>query len=106
LEGPSHANQDASNIAGNVSVDYQLTKDGRYLVRVYQTNQYEADFEGQVIETGMSFILSFDYNELKELFSTRKEAKEIRKKNKATTKQDEEQKRLQQQQQSSQQQLP
>ena len=106
LEGPSHANQNASNIAGDISVDYQLTKDGRYLVRVYQTNQYEADFEGQVIETGMSFILSFDYNQLKELFSSRKEAKEIRKKNKATTKEDEEQKRLQEQQQGTQQQLP
>lgn len=105
LEGPSHANQDASNIAGNVSVDYQLTKDGRYLVRVYQTNQYEAEFEGQVIETGMSFIVSLDYNEIKDLF-TKKQAKEIRKKNKAMTKEEEAQKALQQQQQGSQQQLP
>jgi hypothetical protein len=106
LEGPTRTNQDASNIAGNVSVDYQITKDGRYLVRVYQTNQYEADFEGQVIETGMSFILSFDYDQIKELFTNRKETKEIRKKNKEIKKQDKEQKRTEQMQQSSQQQLP
>jgi hypothetical protein len=50
LEGPSHANQNSSNIAGDVSVDYQLTKDGRYLVRVYQTNQYEADLKGRLLK--------------------------------------------------------
>lgn len=101
LEGPQQANQKSINPAGDVSVDYQITKDGRYLVRVYQTNEYEAEFQGQVIETGMSFILSLDYDQFKEIFSSRKEAKRIRKHNRAVKKQDEQLKQQQQQQQGS-----
>ncbi len=101
LEGPTQANQKTAVPAGDVSVDYQLTKDGRYLIRVYQLNEYDADFEGQVIETGMSFILSFDYDKIKELFGNRKEAKRIRKHNKKISEQEEAQKQQQQQQQSS-----
>lgn len=80
LEGPQNSNRSASNIAGDVSVDYQLTKDGRYMIRIYRRNQYEGVIEGQVIETGSSFILTFDYDKLSELFMTRKEKKEIKKK--------------------------
>jgi len=38
LEGPSTANQNSSNPAGDVSIDYQLSRDGRYLIRVYRLN--------------------------------------------------------------------
>jgi len=76
LEGPQNSNRSSSNIAGDVSVDYQLTKDGRYLIRAYQKNQYEGVVEGQVVETGATFMLNFDYNKLKELFRTRKKQKE------------------------------
>ncbi len=101
LEGPTQTNQKTVVPAGDISVDYQITKDGRYLVRVYQTNEYEAEFQGQVIETGVSFIMSFDYDEFKEIFTGRKEAKRIRKHNKAVTKQEKELKQQQQQQQGS-----
>src|SRR6476620_7786090 len=76
LEGPQNSNRISSNIAGDVSVDYQLTKDGRYLLRVYQKNQYEGVVEGQVVETGATFVLNFDYNKLRELFKNRKKTKE------------------------------
>ncbi|HEY6901649.1 MAG TPA: translocation/assembly module TamB domain-containing protein, partial [Puia sp.] len=65
--------QTASNIAGNVAVDYKLTKDGRYMVRAYRKNQYEAVIVGQVVETGVSFILTFDYNKFRELFGKTRE---------------------------------
>ena len=78
LEGPQNSNRSASNIAGDVSIDYQLTKDGRYMIRGYRKNQYEGVIEGQVIETGATFMLSFDYNKLKELFLSKKEKKEIK----------------------------
>lgn len=67
LQG-AYANQNASNIAGDLSVDYQLTKDGRYMVRAYRKNQYQVVVEGQVIETGVSFILTLDYNKFREIF--------------------------------------
>ena len=63
-----NSNRETSNIAGDVSVDYQLSKDGRYMLRAYRSNKYEAVVEGQVIETGLSFILTYDYNRFKQLF--------------------------------------
>jgi hypothetical protein len=66
--------QNTSNIAGDVSVDYRLSKDGRYMIRVYRKDQYESILQAQVVETGLSFILTFDYNKFKELFQNKKEA--------------------------------
>jgi TamB, inner membrane protein subunit of TAM complex len=65
--------QNATNIAGDVSVDYKLSKDGRYMIRVYRNDQYQTVVQGQVVETGVSFILTFDYNKFRELFENKKE---------------------------------
>jgi hypothetical protein len=69
VEGPTAPNQQASNIAGDVSVDYQLTKDGRYIIRAYRENNYEGMVDGQVIETGATFIYRIEYDKLNEFFS-------------------------------------
>lgn len=66
--GTGAPRQNASNLAGNVAVDYKLSRDGRYMLRAYRQNQYEAVVEGQVVETGLAFILTFDYNKFKEIF--------------------------------------
>jgi hypothetical protein len=34
LEGPQQQNQEASTIAGDVAIEYQLSKDGRYKLKV------------------------------------------------------------------------
>ncbi|HEX2607189.1 MAG TPA: translocation/assembly module TamB domain-containing protein [Flavisolibacter sp.] len=73
LEGPSNSNQQSNNIAGNVAVDYQLTKDGRYLLRFFRRNEYEGVVDGYIIENGLSFILSVDYNRFRELLHRRKQ---------------------------------
>jgi len=65
--------QNTTNLAGDVSVDYRLSKDGRYMIRVYRKDQYETVVQAQVVETGLSFILTFDYNKFRELFEGRKE---------------------------------
>ncbi|HXB93325.1 MAG TPA: translocation/assembly module TamB domain-containing protein, partial [Puia sp.] len=75
VQGTNNPGQNASNLAGDVAVDYRLSKDGRYMVRAYRKNQYEAVLEGQVVETGVSFILTFDYNKFRELFGKTKEDK-------------------------------
>ncbi len=86
VQGTGNPNQNASNLAGDVAVDYRLTKDGRYMIRAYRKNQYEAVVEGQVVETGVSFILTLDYNKLKEIFGRTKEEKlEERKRMKPAT---------------------
>ena len=70
LEGPQQPGAKTSNLAGDVSVEYQLSKDGRYLLRAYQKNEYQVAIQGQVIETGIGFILTMDYNKFREIFQT------------------------------------
>ena len=66
----------ASNIAGNVKIDYTLTPDGKYIVRVYSVNQYNTVVEGQVVETGVSFIITLDFDSFNELFQKKNSSKE------------------------------
>src|SRR5690606_26597316 len=47
LEGPQQTNQQANNIAGDIAVDYKLSKDGRYRLRAYRKNQYQVALQGQ-----------------------------------------------------------
>ncbi|AWH86060.1 hypothetical protein HYN59_13475 [Flavobacterium album] len=82
LEGPQQANEETTNIAGDVSVDYQLTKDGRYMVRAYRKNEYQVALQGQVIETGVAFVITMDYNKFRELFHRTEEEKEARRQEK------------------------
>ncbi|HKC36193.1 MAG TPA: translocation/assembly module TamB domain-containing protein, partial [Chitinophagaceae bacterium] len=72
LEGPKNSSQKASNVIGNLSVNYSLSKDGRYMLRFYRKNEYEGIVDGYIIETGLSFIISVDYNRFIELFRKRR----------------------------------
>jgi hypothetical protein len=73
LEGPQSSSQQSTNIAGNVAVDYQLSRDGKYLIRFFRRNSYEGQVDGYVIETGLSFMIAVDYNQFKELLHRRKQ---------------------------------
>ena len=75
LEGTSRENEQVSTIAGDISADYLLTKDGRYKVRAYRKNNYQVALQGQVVETGVAFIITMDYNKFKELFQRPKKDK-------------------------------
>ena len=80
LEGQNQPGQKTTDIAGNLSVNYKLTKDGRYLIRAYRKDEYVV-VEGEVVETGLGFSLTYDYNRFKELFAKRsKKDKELEKK--------------------------
>lgn len=72
------AKQKTNNLAGNVSVDYKLSKDGRYSLRAYRKNEYEGVLEGYIIETGVGFVLSVDYNKFKQIFLSQKQREEKR----------------------------
>ncbi|OOV20280.1 translocation/assembly module TamB [Flavobacterium sp. LM4] len=77
VEGQERANEESTNIAGDVALDYQLTKDGRYMVRAYRKNEYQVAVEGQVVETGVAFIITMSYNKFRELFYRSAEEKEM-----------------------------
>ena len=95
LEGPRNSNQSSNNLAGNIAVDYQLSKDGRYMLRAYRKNEYQGVVEGYLIETGVGFIVTLDYTKFKEIFARRsaedRELKRQEKELKKTAKQEEKQ---------------
>ena len=73
LQGENQANP--SSLVGDISVEYKLTRDGRYRVKVYQRNDNSTVIEGQVVETGVSFALIMDYDNFREIFQRAKKDK-------------------------------
>jgi hypothetical protein len=76
LEGPQQSNQRSNNIAGNVAVNYQLDKTGRYYLRFYRRNDYQGVVDGYIIETGLGFIITVDYNRIREILHAKRIRKE------------------------------
>lgn len=72
IEGPEQKNKDANTFAGDISLEYQLSKDGRYKIRAYRKNLYQVALQGQVIESGIGFVITMDYNKFEELFHSKK----------------------------------
>lgn len=72
LEGPKNSNQKSSNLIGNISVNYAISRDGRYSLRFFRKNEYEGIVEGYLIESGISFIITVDYNRFVELIRKKK----------------------------------
>jgi hypothetical protein len=62
------ATRNPNEVFDNVSVNYTLTRDGRYVLRAYRNNDYQAVLDGYVIETGVGFIITMDYNTLSQMF--------------------------------------
>lgn len=79
LEGTPRENEKANTIAGDISADYLLTKDGRYKVRAYRKNNYQVALQGQVVETGVAFVITMDYDKFRELFHSKKKAEKVKK---------------------------
>jgi len=88
LEGQNQPGQKTTDIAGNLSVNYKLTEDGRYLIRAYRKDEFIV-VEGQVVETGVGFTITYEYNRFKELFRKRTpKEKQLRKEYKEKQKQE------------------
>jgi translocation and assembly module TamB len=79
LEGPQPANSSQNSISPDISINYKLSKDGKYVLRAYRKNDNTGTIEGYVIETGIGFIISVDYNKFREIFSNKEERREKRK---------------------------
>jgi translocation and assembly module TamB len=62
----------STEVFDNIALDYTLSKDGRYLFRGYRKNQYQSILEGFIVETGVSFIVTADYDLFREIFQKQK----------------------------------
>lgn len=58
----------SSEIFDNLTANYNITKDGRYRFKAYRKNSYQTVLEGFVVETGIGFVITLDYDTLKEAF--------------------------------------
>ncbi|WP_226331955.1 translocation/assembly module TamB domain-containing protein [Echinicola marina] len=80
LEGTSQSSQNGNSaMFGNVNLEYLLTENGRYRVRGFRKNEYESVIDGQLIVTGIAFILNREFNKFYEFWKGEKESSQIEK---------------------------
>ncbi|MBI3882749.1 MAG: translocation/assembly module TamB [Sphingobacteriales bacterium] len=63
--------QQGNTYIPDVNANYKLSKDGRYTLRLYRKTQFEMILDGYVIETGLSFIVTMDYDKFAEILNTK-----------------------------------
>jgi hypothetical protein len=71
IENTTGIQKSSTEIFDNIALNYNLTKDGRYVFRAYRKNEFFI-LDGYVQETGVSFALTLNYETFKELFSKQK----------------------------------
>ncbi|AKD54070.1 translocation/assembly module TamB domain-containing protein [Spirosoma radiotolerans] len=62
------ATRNPNEVFDNVSLNYNLSRDGRYVLRGYRRNDYQAVLDGYIIETGVGFVITVDFNTLSDIF--------------------------------------
>jgi hypothetical protein len=80
VEGERARQNSASDITGDVTIEYKLTEDGRYRLNAFRHNQYEGAIEGQLVESGTGIVYVRDFNKWKELFKAPKRKSDVLKK--------------------------
>ncbi|MEP7170398.1 MAG: translocation/assembly module TamB, partial [Bacteroidota bacterium] len=73
VEGTKAQQNTASEITGDVTVEYKITDDGRYRLKGFRHNQYEGALEGQLVETGAGILYTRDFDKWKEFFTRPKD---------------------------------
>jgi translocation and assembly module TamB len=69
-----HPEANTNQAVSDVSIEYMLTKDGRYRVLVFRDNTYAGIIEGRLVETGAGFVFVRDFNTFNKLFTKPKNA--------------------------------
>lgn len=77
LEGDRAQQQQASDIIGNISLEYLLTEDGRYRFKAFRRNQFEGVFDGQIITTGVSLRYSREFNRFRQIWRSQRNEEAI-----------------------------
>lgn len=68
VQGQDAAARENNNFIPDITIGYKLTKDGKYLLKAYRKNQFEVVLDGYVVETGLGFVVTMDYDKFNELF--------------------------------------
>lgn len=69
LDGPQSGSGNSSSfVPSNLAADYLLSADGKYTLRGYRRAYDVGVLQGFVTETGLNFIVSYDYNKIRSVF--------------------------------------
>ena len=72
VEGDMAKQNSAGDMASDVTLEYKLTKDGRYRLKGFRHSLYEGAIDGQLVETGAGFVFVRDFNKWRQLFTFQK----------------------------------
>ncbi|SDA92994.1 Autotransporter translocation and assembly factor TamB [Algoriphagus alkaliphilus] len=75
VEGSSQNQQQGNALLGNISIEYLLTKNGRYRLRGFQRNEFQSIIDGQLTVTGFGVIFNREFNTFLELWRQSEENK-------------------------------
>ncbi len=68
LENQNQQQDLLNGLAGDVTLEYLLTQDGRFRLKGYRVNKNDLTFNGVVVETGATFVVVVEFNKLKNAF--------------------------------------
>jgi len=72
FQGHDGATNSNNNYIPDVTLGYKLSKDGRYLLKAYRKSQFEVVMDGYIVETGLGFVVTMDFDKFNELFGRKK----------------------------------
>jgi hypothetical protein len=68
VEGESAKQNNMSDIAGDIVLEYLLTEDGRYRLKVFRKDQYEGILDGEIKESGIGLVYTRDFDKWGQFF--------------------------------------
>ncbi len=75
LQGDERDQASNDRVDPNILLQYKITKDGRYAVKAYQESVYTGLLEGQLLERGVSFVYTREFDKVREVFMRPKKVK-------------------------------
>jgi translocation and assembly module TamB len=72
LEGQNQNASALAGLAGDVTAEYLMTRDGHYRLKAYRINQTELTFQAAIVKTGVSFVVVLEFNKFKNIFKKKR----------------------------------
>ncbi|WP_157503087.1 translocation/assembly module TamB domain-containing protein [Mangrovimonas xylaniphaga] len=67
IQGSNPEDEEAP-IIGNVTLEYMLTKNGRYRIKGFRRNEFENVIDGQTMVSGIALIFTLEFNKFSEFW--------------------------------------
>ncbi|MGC1516252.1 MAG: translocation/assembly module TamB domain-containing protein, partial [Maribacter sp.] len=76
VEGNAAPGATATPLIGNVTLEYLLSEAGTYRLKGFRKQEYQNVIDGQLIVTGIAFIINREFNKFSQLFRPSKRDQE------------------------------